>query len=91
MSTVMEILLKNIAACFMERFNVSAVIINSGFGGAYMNETVEKADCQLCRQEVSIKETHVWSGLRICEDCYFDRAFHVRTCDRWLFILPNKL
>ncbi|MGB9741449.1 MAG: hypothetical protein ACPLW5_06800 [Candidatus Bathyarchaeales archaeon] len=56
-----------------------------------MNETVEKADCQLCRQEVSIKETHVWSGLRICEDCYFDRAFHVRTCDRWLFILPNKL
>lgn len=46
-----------------------------------MKETVEKVKCQLCGQEVSIRETYVWSGLRICEDCYFDRAFHVRTCD----------
>jgi len=48
-----------------------------------MEAKVEKVKCQLCGREVPLKESYVWSGFRICEDCYFERSSPVRTCDPW--------
>jgi ribosome-binding protein aMBF1 (putative translation factor) len=41
----------------------------------------EKVKCQICGAEVSSKEIYLWSGLKVCEDCYFEKAYPVRTCD----------
>jgi len=46
-------------------------------------EKVERVKCQLCGQEVPLKESYVWSGLRVCEDCYFEESNLVRICDPW--------
>jgi ribosome-binding protein aMBF1 (putative translation factor) len=41
----------------------------------------EKVKCQICGAEVSSREIYLWSGLKVCEDCYFEKAHPVRTCD----------
>lgn len=46
-----------------------------------MEEKVEKVKCQICGAEVSSREIYLWSGLKICEDCYFEKVSPVRVCD----------
>ena len=46
-----------------------------------MEGKTEKVKCQICGAEVSSKEIYLWSGLKVCEDCYFEKAYPVRTCD----------
>ena len=46
-----------------------------------MDWKTEKVKCQICGVEVSSREIYLWSGLKICEDCYFEKACLVRTCD----------
>jgi ribosome-binding protein aMBF1 (putative translation factor) len=41
----------------------------------------EKVKCQICGAEVSSKEIYLWSAMKVCEDCYFKKAYPVRTCD----------
>jgi len=35
----------------------------------------------ICGAEVSSREIYLWFGLKVCEDCYFEKAYPVRACD----------
>jgi predicted HTH transcriptional regulator len=46
-----------------------------------LEEKTEKVKCQICGVEVSSREIYLWSGLEVCEDCYFEKTYPVRICD----------
>ncbi len=47
--------------------------------------------CIRCGKEVNKKEAIKEGNLLFCEDCYFDKASPVRTCDAWGVMLAKKM
>lgn len=55
-----------------------------------MEAKKESVKCQICGREVSLEEIYDWSGLKICEDCYFEKSSPVKTCDPWAVYSAKK-
>jgi len=47
--------------------------------------------CIRCGKEMNEKEAIKEENLLFCEDCYFDKASPVRTCDPWAVMLAKKM
>ena len=45
-----------------------------------MNQ-VEKIKCQSCGDEISINESYLVDGLRVCDDCYLENNQRVIACN----------
>jgi len=45
-----------------------------------MNQA-EKVKCQSCGEEISVEESYLVDGLRVCDDCYLDKSQRVIACN----------
>lgn len=55
-----------------------------------MAESVKK-NCQSCGCEVLVEESFVLNGRTLCEDCYLEEKYPVRTCDPWPAYAAKRL
>ena len=55
-----------------------------------MEAEKESVKCQICGREFSLEEIYDWSGLKICEDYYFEKSSPVKTCDPWAVYSAKK-
>jgi hypothetical protein len=55
-----------------------------------MAEPVKK-NCQSCGCEVLMGESYVLNGRTLCEDCYLEEKYPVRTCDPWPAYAAKRL
>jgi hypothetical protein len=51
----------------------------------------EKENCQSCGCKVLVEESYVLNGRTLCEDCYLEENYPVRTCDPWPAYAAKKL
>ncbi len=45
-----------------------------------MNQA-EKVKCQSCGEEISVEESYLVDGLRVCDDCYLEKSQRVIACN----------
>ena len=51
----------------------------------------EKENCQSCGCKILVEVSYVLNGRTLCEDCYLEEKYPVRTCNPWPTYAAKKL